>query len=151
MLTATMSTIAAGMTAASRFTAGRKAWLCVILVGDRAGILAMEDPAKAVLHSLIGQPIAAGCKGVAMLAVALVRIRIPGAAAHALDQRGADAVTLDGQRVIGVSDIDLLHTFHVSAGIVGSSRRGGKSVDHDTAHLRSMRTSPGIELSLARN
>jgi hypothetical protein len=44
----------------------------------------------------------------AMLTVTLVRIRIPSAAALALDQRGADAVPLDGQRVIGVSDIDLL-------------------------------------------
>jgi hypothetical protein len=38
---------------------------------------------RALLHSLIGQPVAAGCKRVAMLPVALVRIRIPVAAAHA--------------------------------------------------------------------
>jgi type III restriction enzyme len=71
----------------------------VILVGDRAGILASQDPAEAFLHRLIGQPVTARRKCVAMLAVALVRIRIPGAAAHALDQRGADAVTLWGELV----------------------------------------------------
>lgn len=56
MLTATMSTIAAGMTAASRFTAGRKAWLCAraaMGLGGPPKALSADDlkKARALLRS----------------------------------------------------------------------------------------------------
>src|SRR5437868_3356063 len=70
-----------------------------------------------------------------MVAVALVRIRVPGAAAHPYDKCRANAVTFDGQRVIGVGDISLLHTFHIGAGVAGPSWRRGEAVDYGAAHL----------------
>ncbi len=69
------------------------------------------DPTNAFLTALIGLPVAARGKSVAMFAVLFVVIRIPVTTAYALDQLGADAIAFNRQRMIGVGDINVFDMF----------------------------------------
>src|ERR1700692_5035422 len=82
----------------------------VVRVCDLSRILPLQNFAEAFLHGLEGLPVAARRHGIPLLAVALVGFRIPCAAADALDASGRDAVALDRQRMIGVSDIGVVDT-----------------------------------------
>ena len=107
----------------------------MILLGNGPGVLATQDPAQAFLHGLKGKPIASRRERIALLAVLFVCIRVPRAAAHALDQRGADAVAFDRQRMIGVGHIDVLHLFEIDIDILRASRRRRKLFDDWATHL----------------
>ena len=70
-----------------------------------------------------------------MLAVLSACVRVPRAAAHAIDQCGIDAVAFDRQRVIGVGDIDLLHLLEIGVDILRPCRRRRKLFDDRPTHL----------------
>jgi hypothetical protein len=90
----------------------------VILLRHGPGVLAAQDAAQTLLQRLEREPVAAGCERIALSAVLFVCVRVPRAAAHALDQCRTDAVTFDRQRVIGVGDIDPLHLLEIGVDIL---------------------------------
>jgi hypothetical protein len=67
----------------------------MVLVSDGSRILAAQHLADTLLHSLIGLPIAPCGERVALLAVLLVLVWIPVAAAHTFDERGTHPIALD--------------------------------------------------------
>jgi hypothetical protein len=74
----------------------------VILVGDCAWILALEDLLDALFHHLEGLPVAARGHRIVLLAIRSARIRIPGATTHALNECRRDPIAFDRQGVTGV-------------------------------------------------
>ena len=69
----------------------------VIVVRDGAGVLALQHPADASLHGLVGLPVSARRHSIALLPVLFIRLRIPCAAADALDQLRRDAIPLESK------------------------------------------------------
>src|ERR1700733_10125018 len=108
----------------------------MIMPRDRTGILVGEDLTDTVFDELERLPVATGRESVMMFPVALDRFRFPVAEADALDQVGADLVAFDGQRIIGVGDVDLIDVTEVSLRICRYVGRFGEGLENVLAHMR---------------
>ena len=60
--------------------------------------------------------------------------RVPGAAAHPLDQGRTDAIPLDGERVAGVRRVEPVEPFENGVDAAPAFGRGGKAVEDGAAH-----------------
>ena len=83
----------------------------MIAVGNTSRVLCAQDFADALLDGLERLPVAPRRQRIPVVLIALVRIGVPVAAADFLDERGADYVALDGERVIGVVNVNLFDLF----------------------------------------
>jgi hypothetical protein len=73
--------------------------------------LSAQDFADALLDGLKRLPVAPRRQRVPVVLIALVRIGVPVASADLLDKSRADLVALDGERVMGVVDVNLFLGF----------------------------------------
>src|SRR5690606_1173627 len=106
----------------------------MIVFDDRTGVLVVQDLRDAAFNRVECQPVTARGHGIAPLLVRRVVIGVPSAASNALDERLADAIAFDRQRVIGVGDVDLVNSLHVGVGVLRYARRPGKTPDNVFTH-----------------
>lgn len=107
----------------------------VIFVRDQAGILALQNPADALLHGLISQPVAARRHGVPLFPAAFIGIWIPFACADTFDQLARDTIALDRQRMVRICDISVVDALHVCPDISRQTRRFREAGNDRLPHL----------------
>jgi hypothetical protein len=105
----------------------------VVLHGTR--IFPTQHLGNALLHFLIRLPVPGRRHGAALIAVLVILFRIPHATAHALNQIGGHAISLDRQRGIGVDHIRFGDTFHTGIDIAWQSWRLRETFNYRFAHL----------------
>jgi len=98
----------------------------VIAVGDTSGVLLPQNLLDAPLDRLKRLPVAARGERVAVVLIGFVGVGIPVSAADLLDEGRANLVTFNGQRVIGIVDVNLFDLFQVGGGAFGTARASGK-------------------------
>lgn len=94
----------------------------VVAVCDTSGVLPAQNLLDALLDRLKRLPVAARRGRVAVVLIDLVGVGIPVSAADFLDKGRADLIAFNGQRVIGIVDVNFFDLFQVRSRAFGTAR-----------------------------
>nr|WP_204985415.1 MULTISPECIES: hypothetical protein [Mesorhizobium] len=107
----------------------------MILIDDAARVFIRQDRRHAAFYRFEGLVVAARRERITMLAILRIKIRIPGAASHSIDQLEADPIAFNRKRVISVGHIDVINAPEVGTGVIWASGRRRKILDDGAARI----------------
>ena len=86
-----------------------------------ARIAASDDFTECFPNKLKGLPVTARGECIAVPPVRITIVRVPVAGAHPLDQLWGHAISLNGQRVVGIAAVNLVDKAQIGFGIPGQA------------------------------
>src|SRR5689334_19918390 len=106
----------------------------MIAISNASCVLATQDLLNALLNRLKRLPVSAGCQCASVFLIVFVGVGAPVSSTNPLEESCTDLVSLYGQRVIGVVDVDLFDLPQIRSGVLGATWRCRKNAEHVFAH-----------------